>query len=80
MIRYFIFWVCQWVLQNFLTHILDETLFQNITHIDDLSLLKDTQVALGILSLCVTCWLSSFTRIVPSSFLSLFASFNKKIM
>jgi hypothetical protein len=39
--------------QDFATHFLDETLFQDMAHIDDLPLLRDAQVALGILSSCV---------------------------
>jgi hypothetical protein len=34
-------------------HFLDETLFQNMAHIDDFPLLQNAQVA-GILSSCVT--------------------------
>jgi hypothetical protein len=41
--------------QDFATHFLDETLFQNMAHIDDLFLLGNTQVILGILSLNVIC-------------------------
>jgi hypothetical protein len=39
--------------QNFATHLLDEVLSQDMAHIDDLGLLGDTQVALGILFSCV---------------------------
>jgi hypothetical protein len=35
--------------QDFAKHFLDEALFQNTAHIDDLPLLGNTQVALGIL-------------------------------
>jgi hypothetical protein len=60
---------------------LDEVLFQNMAHIDDLPLLGDAHVALGILSSCVTCQPSYFTwTILPYSFLSLLASFDKKVM
>jgi hypothetical protein len=41
--------------QDFATPFLDETLYQDMTHIDDLPLLEDTLVALGILSSCVVC-------------------------
>jgi hypothetical protein len=40
---------------EFVTHFLDEVLFQDVAHIDDISLLGDTQVALSILSSCVAC-------------------------
>jgi hypothetical protein len=39
--------------QDFVTHFLDEVLFQNVVHINDLLFLGDTQVTLGILSSCV---------------------------
>jgi hypothetical protein len=41
--------------QEFVTHFLDEALFQNMAHINDLPFLRDTQVVLGILFSCVTC-------------------------
>jgi hypothetical protein len=41
--------------QDFATHFLDENLSHDVAHIDDLSLLGDAQVALGILSSCVAC-------------------------
>jgi hypothetical protein len=68
--------------QDFAMHFLDEVLSQNVVHIDDLPLLGDAQVALGILSSCVACQPFYFTWIIPhsSSFLSLLASFKKKIM
>jgi hypothetical protein len=34
-------------------HFLDEVLFQDVVHINDLPFLGDTQTALGILSSCV---------------------------
>ncbi len=40
--------------QDFATHFLDEVLFQDVVHIDDLPLLGNTQATLGILSSCVT--------------------------
>jgi hypothetical protein len=40
---------------DFTTHFLDEALFQDVAHINNISFLGDTQVALGILSSCVTC-------------------------
>jgi len=39
--------------QNFVTHFLDEVLSQDMSHINDLLLLKDAHVALGIFSSCV---------------------------
>jgi len=39
--------------QDFAMHFLDEVLFQDVAHIDDLPFLGDAQVALGILSSCV---------------------------
>jgi hypothetical protein len=39
--------------QDFATRFLDEALFQDMVHIDDLPLLRDTQVVLGILCSCV---------------------------
>ncbi len=41
--------------QDFATHFLDETLSQDIAHINDLPLLGDVKVALVILSSCVVC-------------------------
>jgi hypothetical protein len=63
-------------------HFLDEALFQNVSHIDDISLLGDTQVALGILFSYVVCRPSYLTQIIPlsSSILSFLAGFNKKVM
>jgi len=40
--------------QNFATHFLDETLSQDMAHINDLSLLGDTRVVLDILFSCAT--------------------------
>ncbi len=47
--------------QDFVTHFLDEALFLDVVHTDDLPLLGDAQVALGILSLYVAHRLSYFT-------------------
>jgi hypothetical protein len=41
--------------QDFVTHFLDEILFQDVAHINDFPLLGDAQVALDILSSCVAC-------------------------
>jgi hypothetical protein len=41
--------------QDFFTHFLDEALFQDMAHINDLPFLQDAQVALSILFSCVTC-------------------------
>jgi hypothetical protein len=63
-------------------HFLDEVSFQDLEHINDFHLLRDTHVALGIMSSCVTHQPSYFTRtMLPSfSFLSFLANFNNKIM
>jgi len=67
--------------QDFVTHFLDETLSQNVVHIDDFPFLGNAKVALSILSSCITrqpfylSWIIS-----PPSVLSFLASFNKKIM
>jgi hypothetical protein len=47
--------------QDFAMHFLNENLSQYVTHIDDLPLLGDAHVALGILSLCVVHRPSYFT-------------------
>jgi hypothetical protein len=47
--------------QDFATHFLDEILFQDVVHIDDLPFLGDTHVILGILSSCVVRRPSYFT-------------------
>jgi len=66
---------------DFATHFLDEFLSQNVAHIDDILLLGNAQVVLNILSLCVVHRPSYLTwTILPSSFLSLSASFDKKVM
>jgi hypothetical protein len=39
--------------QYFATHLLDEALSQDMTHIDDFPFLGDAHVVLGILSSCV---------------------------
>jgi hypothetical protein len=67
--------------QNFATHFLNEVLFQDVAHINDLPLLGNAQVVLGILSSCVTRQPSYLTRTVsPSSFMFLLASFDTKNM
>jgi len=68
--------------QDYATHFLDEALFQDVMHIDDILLLGDTQVVMGILFSYVAHRPSNFTQIIFSfsSFLSLLASFDKKIM
>jgi len=40
---------------DFTMHFLDEVLFEDVAHIDDLPFLGDAQVGLGIFSSCVTC-------------------------
>jgi hypothetical protein len=68
--------------QDFAMHFLDEALSQDVTHIDDLLLLGDTHVTLGILYSCVTYQPSYLTQIIPPSSpcLSLLASFDRKVM
>ncbi len=67
--------------QNFVTNFLNEVLSQNMAHINDLPLLGDTHVVLGILSLCVVHRPSYVTQIVPPFSLMFFlASFDKKVM
>jgi hypothetical protein len=64
--------------QDFATHFLDE----DVVHIDDLLLLRDTHIALGILTSCVTHKPLYLTWTIPSSssFLSLLAGFSKRVM
>jgi len=50
--------------QNFVTHFLDQILFQDVVHINDLFLLGNTQVALGILFSCVVCRLSYLNQTI----------------
>jgi len=68
--------------QDFATHFLDEALFHNVTHIDDLSFLQDAQVALGVLFSYVAHRLSYLTRTVSpfSSLLFLLVGFDKRII
>jgi hypothetical protein len=47
--------------QDFATQFLDEVLSQDMVHINDLPFLGNAQVALGILSSCVTHQPSYFT-------------------
>jgi hypothetical protein len=47
--------------QDFAMHFLDEVLSQDVAHIDDLSLLGDAHVVLGILSSCIIHWPSYLT-------------------
>jgi hypothetical protein len=49
---------------------MDEALFQNVAHINDLFFLKDAHVTLGILSLCVTCQPFYFTWTIFQIFFS----------
>ncbi len=67
--------------QDFVTYFLDEVLFQDIVHIDDLPFLRDAQIALGILSSCVAQHPCYLTWIVPPfSFMFLLMNFDKKVM
>ncbi len=40
---------------DFTMHFLDEVLFEDVAHIDDLPFLGDAHVGLGIFFSCVTC-------------------------
>jgi len=67
--------------KNFVTHFLDEALFYDVAHINDLPLLGNAHVALGILSSYVTCQPSYVTWTISSySFLSLLVGFDKRVM
>ncbi len=56
--------------QDFATHLLYEVLSQDVAHINDLLLMGDAQVALGILSSCVARQPSYLTwTICPSYYL-----------
>jgi hypothetical protein len=67
--------------QGFAMHFLDEVLSQDVMHIDDLFLLGDTHVTLGILYSYASCQPSYLTLIIPPSpFLSFLVSFNRKVM
>jgi hypothetical protein len=58
--------------QDFTMHFLDEALYHNMVHIDNLPLLGNTQVVLGILSSCVACDLlishEQYFLLLPSCF------------
>jgi hypothetical protein len=64
--------------QNFATHFLDEVLFQNMAHTNNFFLLGDTQVALGILSSCITRRPSYLTLTVPPSSFFSFITFRQE--
>jgi hypothetical protein len=67
--------------QDFTTHFLDEALFLHMAHINDLRILRDAQVGLGILSSCVIHRPFNFTRtILNFSFLFILVGFNKRVM
>ncbi len=68
--------------QDFVTHFLGEVLSQDMAQIDDLFLLGDIHVVLDIMSSCVVCRPFYFTWTILhfSSFLSILASFNRRIM
>jgi hypothetical protein len=67
--------------QNFVTHFLDEALFQDMPHINNLLFLGDTQVTLGILSSCVNHQPSNLIQTIPpSSFMSFLVSFDMRVM
>ncbi len=73
--------MCQWVFKT-TTHFLDDVLFQDVAHIDDLPLLRNTQVVLGILASCVTYLPSYLIQTIPPSFSfsSLLVGFNMRVM
>jgi hypothetical protein len=68
--------------QNFATHFLDDVLFQDVTHIDDLPLLGDAHVCFEYFVLM--CSSSTFVFHLDNIFvfflLSFLVSFNRKIM
>jgi hypothetical protein len=68
--------------QDFAMHFLDEILFQDVVHIDDLPLLGNVEVVLGILSSCVVHQPSYFTRTIFFSFSCLYflVGFDKRVM
>jgi hypothetical protein len=51
--------------QDFSMHFLDEALFQNVVHIDDLPFLGNIQNVLGVLSSCVVHGPSYLTKTIP---------------
>jgi hypothetical protein len=67
--------------EDFTTHFLNEDLFQDMAHINDIPLLGDIEVVLGILSSCVACRPFYFKWITPlSSFVYFLVSFDMKVM
>ncbi len=67
--------------QDFAMHFLDEALFQDVIHINDLLLPGYAHVVLGILSSCVTHQPFYHTWIIlPSSFLSFLVGFDMRVM
>ncbi len=60
---------------DFAMHFLDETLFQDVVHIDDLPFMGNAHVILSILSFCVARWSYYFTWII--FFFFLLVSFGK---
>ncbi len=67
--------------QNFVTHFLDEELFQDVVHINDLPFLGNTQVVLGILSSRVVHQPSYFIRTIYIFFFLYFlVGFDKRVM
>ncbi len=64
--------------EDFVTHFLLESLFQDMAHINYLPFLGNAQVTLGSLSSCVIHRLSFLTRTIhPSFFLSFLVNFDK---
>jgi hypothetical protein len=69
--------------EDFVTHFLNEVLFQDVVHIDDIIILRNTQIALGILFSCVTNRPCYLIRKIPLSFffhIYFWANFNNKVM
>jgi hypothetical protein len=68
--------------QDFAMYFWDEVLSQDMAHIDDLPLMGDTHVTVGILSSCVACRPFNLTWTILSyfSFMSLLTNFDKRIM
>ncbi len=80
--------------QNFATHFLDESLSQEVAHVDDLPLLGDAHVVLGILFLCVArrpflshmdntsffFFLVFFNKFQQESYVNMWGHYGSKIM
>jgi hypothetical protein len=78
--RWFTYFGCVSGFSRLVTYFLDGALFQDVAHIDNLPFLGNSQVTLGILSSCVNRQPYLIRTILPFSFLSFLASFNKKVV